>query len=247
MKDVFLKQFTKKCEFILKDNLICLLLIGSAKNRDNSPFSDIDLVAIVKRVDFEKMKEVRQLVRLTDHLLDLSFLSWDEISKDPNKFRLGSHGCYHLELVLKSSKVLYGKNILKEIKSPSMKNLKLSIFEKIAEYTWWTRRMFIESNRRRSIEDNYKLNTRLIKMIRDLLFLFGFSNISDAPKEKIIELIKSYPDLMTYKEIEILNSLADLNLAGNNAVNMSDEYFEDRFVIVNKIYKLAVEIFENNK
>jgi len=87
--NVFLKQLTLKLKNILMGNLVCLLLIGSVKNRDETAFSDIDLVAIIKDIDLDQMKQVRKLVRQTDQLIDLSFLCLEEIPLDPNKFRLG--------------------------------------------------------------------------------------------------------------------------------------------------------------
>mgnify|MGYP001607832094 CR=1 FL=1 len=242
--NIFLKQFTIKFEEILKGNLVCLLLIGSVKNQAETPFSDIDLVAIVKDIDFKQMRQVRKLIRQTSQLLDLSFLCLEEIPSDSNRFRLGSHGCYHLELILKKAKVLSGNNIFTKIKSPSKKALRLSVFEKIIEYTWWARRMFVESNRELLIENNYKINTRLIKMLRDLMFLSGLSNVSGTPKEIVDSFMEMYPSLLLPQENKILVSLADLDLAKENAYNTSDKYLEIRLVIVNKIHKCANKILK---
>lgn len=242
--NIFLKQITQKLEKILNGNLLCLLLIGSVKNKDETPFSDIDLVAIIKDIDFEQMKQIRKLIRQTDQLLDLSFLCLEEIPLDPNKFRLGSHGCYHLELILKKAKVLSGNNILTKIKSPSKKALHLSVFEKIVEYTWWARRIFVESNRGLSIENNYKINTRLIKMLRDLLFLSGLSDVSGPPKEIVNKFIETYPNLLLSGEKKILVSLANFDLAKKNAYNTKSNYMEIRFAIINKINKCANKILK---
>lgn len=158
--NIFLKQITQKLEKILNGNLLCLLLIGSVKNKDETPFSDIDLVAIIKDIDFEQ------------------------------------------------------------------------------------RRIFVESNRGLSIENNYKINTRLIKMLRDLLFLSGLSDVSGHPKEIVNKFIETYPNLLLSGEKKILVSLANFDLAKKNAYNTKSNYMEIRFAIINKINKCANKILK---
>ena len=150
-----------------------------------------------------------------------------------------------MELVLKRAKVLFGRNVLTKINSPSKKALRMSVFEKIVEYTWWARRIFIESNRGLSIDNNYKINTRLIKMSRDLLFLSGLTEISGTPKEIVNNFVELYPDLLLPEERKILIGLANLELARDNAYNTSDNYLETRFAIINKINKCANKILKH--
>lgn len=244
-KNYFLKHFTVKFKEILKTNLVCLLLIGSVKNKDENYFSDIDLVALIKYFDFEQIKRVRKLIRQTNKIVDLSVLCLEEISSNPDNFRIGSHGCHHLELVLKKARVLSGINVLNKISSPSKKAIETSVFEKIVEYAWWARRTFIESNRKLSIEDNYKVNNRLIKMIRDLLFLLESFDIMSTVKETIDRFMKICPDLLLPEEKEALLNLISFKLSKEKTFDMSDDYLETRLSIINKIYRYSIKTYEN--
>jgi hypothetical protein len=188
------------------------------------------------------MKKVRNLIRKSEKLLDISFLCFDEIPTDPNKFMIGTHGCYQLELVLKKSECLYGKNILLDFDKPEERNIRKSILDKIIQYTWWVRRMFIESNKERSMESNYQLNSRLIKMLRGLMYLSESYDIHVRAEKAINLFLKKYPRLLSKKENVELANLVNKNLISVNTANMSDEYLEIRFSIINKIHKVAIEL-----
>lgn len=242
--DSAIDNLVKDCKDIFGENLICILLIGSVQKEDSTPFSDIDLIAIIKTFQVDQMRRLRQLIRNSEKILDFSFLCRDEISTNPNEFRIGTHGCYQLELILKKAKCLYGKNILLDTDSPSNECLRRSILDKIIQYTWWARRMFVESNRERSLENNYQLNSRLIKMISDFIYLSGTLNIHLAA-DKVVEIfLNDNPTLLSNKEANALIDISKKELAKQNTSNMSDEYFEVRFSIVNKLHKAALELFK---
>ena len=236
-----LDWFTKKCEKAFGKNLICVLLLGSTQRADTTPFSDTDVVVICKTHILKDYYRLRNALRNSEGLLDCSVLYWDEIPDDPNQFHIGSHGCYQLELVLKKAQCIWGQNVLKTLPSPSPDNIRISILHKVIEYTWWARRMFIESNRERSLEDNYKLNSRLIKLVRDFLFLSGNSeSITCTVKNALDQLLKRPGRLFTKKERRALLDLGDQSLISENTSNMSDEYFLLRLSIINKIQRHTV-------
>jgi len=240
---ITLDQFINECQKIFKDNLACILLLGSVFRKDSNPFSDTDLIIILHTMDVEQVCKLRSVVRMLGMLIDCSILCMDEISKNPNDFRLGSHGCYQLELVLKKARCVWGTNILCGFPQPDISAIRRSIVEKIAEYTWWARRMFVESNRERSLEMNYKLNSRIVKMLRDFLYLKFHYNI-DAPVKKIItKFINEYDANLTHQEKQLLLSLADIKMIDKNISNLSDDYLLARYSLVNKIYKWTTELF----
>jgi len=240
--DNLVKGFVERCKEILNENLICILLLGSVQRGDNTPFSDVDLVAVIKKWDEDQLKMIRQLVRHSEQLLDFSFLCWDEISKDPVKFRIGTHGCYQLELVLKNAECLIGSNILLNLPSPDKEDIKLSILDKIGQYTWWARRLFVESNRERSMESNYQLNSRLVKMIRGVMYLFDLTDIHQDSTATIEKFLKNYSNLLSKNEKLTIRGLVHNELISKNTSNMSEKYLEVRLSILNKIHKEALKL-----
>ena len=107
--------------------------------------------------------------------------------------------------------------------------------------------MFVESNREKSIENNYQINNRLIKMVRGLMYLSDFSDIHTS-SEKIMRIfLDHYPRLLSNQEKQEMLSLVNRNLISRNTANISEEYFEIRFSIINKIHKTAVDLVYSNK
>lgn len=242
----FLKKFVESLEEIFKDDLMCVLLLGSVQKDDTTPFSDIDLVAIVRQYRLEELRAVRNLLRQSERLLDLSFLYWDEIPTDPNQFVIGTHGCYQLALILNKAKCLYGHNILLRLSMPTEENIRQSLIHKITQYTWWARRMFVESNRSRTIETNYQINSRLIKMIRGLLYISENFDIHSRANVVISRFIKKYSHILTLNEKILLKNLVDKSCLGENSANLSEEYLCLRISIINKIHKEAMNILIAN-
>lgn len=242
-----MKKLIDNLRKIFDSNLVCILLLGSVQKEDTTPFSDTDLVAIIRTLRMDQIRKIRQILRKSEVLLDLSFLCLNEIPTDPNKFKIGTHGCYQLELILKKAKCLYGKNILLKVGRPIEDNIRESLLDKIIQYTWWARRMFVESNRERSLGNNYQLNSRLIKIIRGLMYLSGVADIH-MPASRIIRLfLNKYHFLISKKERQEILNLINKKLISGNVANMGEEYFEVRFSIINKLHKAAVDLCYNKK
>jgi hypothetical protein len=233
-------------EKIFKENILCVLLLGSVQKDDTTPFSDIDLIAIIKEFDLSGITNTRNMIRQSEILVDLSFLCWNEIPKDPNKFSLGTHGCYQLGLVLKQANCLSGKNVLLDLGMPSEENIRQSLFQKIVQYTWWARRKFVESNRAFTLEDNYQINSRLIKMIRGLLYLNFNCDIHAKAEDAILRFAKEFSNNFSQKEKDIIFGLVSKSLIVKNTANLSEKYLSLRILLINKIHKLATESFYNS-
>lgn len=239
----FITRLVDSMEDIFSDNLICVLLLGSVQKNDTTPFSDIDLVSIIKEFDIKKMGLVRDLLKESERLVDLSFLCKDEISDSPELFALGTHGCYQLGLILNKAECIYGRNILLDINPPSKESIKRSLVQKIIQYTWWVRRMFVESNRERSLASNYQINSRLIKMIKGILYLAFSVNIHIEAKEAVDLFTEKCSFMLSEKEIIAILGIADKTKTASNSANMSEEYFETRFSVINKIHKEALKFY----
>jgi predicted nucleotidyltransferase len=237
-----LDRFIEDCRQIFEENLVCILLVGSVYRGDTTPFSDVDLILILKTMNSEQVTRLRTIVRSLEILIDCSILCADEIPADPNRFRLGSHGCYQLELVLKKARCVWGTNPLLVLPSPSRREIRKSIVDKITEYTWWVRRMFIESNKERSLKMNYQMNSRIVKMIRDILFLKQGTSIDDPTTTVISTFISEHKSQLTHSEKKALRGLGNVRKIGRNAADMSDTYFLVRYIIANKIYKWTMDL-----
>ncbi|HET8574673.1 MAG TPA: nucleotidyltransferase domain-containing protein [Candidatus Paceibacterota bacterium] len=237
-----LDWFIEQCQKVFSQNLKSILLLGSVQRGDTTPFSDTDLVIVIGTMNLVQVSQLRSVVRSLEILIDCSIICQDEIPTDPEKFRIGTHGCYQLELVLKHAKCVWGTNILLQFPTSGREALRRSVAEKVIEYTWWTRRLFIESNRDRSLELNYKLNSRIIKLIRDLLYLRHEKDLNDPTEIVVSMFITEYSHLLTNEE---KHALADLIYAPNisaNTSNLSENYFLIRCSIVNKIHKEVVHL-----
>lgn len=239
----FVRRLVGNLEGIFGDNFFCVLLLGSVQKGDTTPFSDIDLVAVIKEFDLDRIKDVRRMLRQSEVLIDLSFICWDEIPKNPNLFAMGTHGCYHLGLILNKAKCLSGRNVLLDLGMPSEDNIRQSLVQKIIQYTWWARRMFVESNRERSLESNYQLNSRLIKMIRGLLYLSNQFDIHSIAENAVNCFIEEYSDILSEEEISAVIGLVEKSSIGRNSANMSEEYFALRVSVINKIHREAIKLF----
>lgn len=230
---------TQQCEQTFGTNLMSVLLLGSSQRADTTPFSDIDVVVVVKTHDADQVADLRSKIRSSLGLIDCSILCEDEFPTNPNEFLLGTHGCYHMETVLKHATCLWGRNVFSSFPSPTQEELELSVRRKLAEYTWWMRRIYVESNRERTLGENYKLNGRLIKMVRDFLFLKGHTTSMTDPVLQVISMFLSRHDslFLDASEIQALTDLTDSSLVNIISANMSEEYLAVRYSIANKLYK----------
>lgn len=238
----YVRVLVENIECIFKKNLLCVLLLGSVQKGDTTPFSDIDLIAVIKEFNLDGLTQTRNLIRQSEVLVDLSFICWNELSQDPNKFSFGTHGCYQLGLILNKAKCLSGRNVLLELGMPEEENIRYSLLQKIIQYTWWMRRMFVESNRERSLKDNYQINSRLIKVIRGLLYLKKGYNIHATAENAVKDFVKIFFLYFSDDEKVVLSELADRKLIAKNTANMSENFFSIRLSLINKMHKIAIRL-----
>lgn len=233
---------SQQCEQTFGVNLTSVLLLGSVQRSDTTPFSDIDVVVVLKTHEASQVADLRSRIRSAHGLIDCSVLCEDEFPTNPDEFLLGTHGCYHMETVLKQATCLWGQNVFIAFPSPSKEELELSVRRKLAEYTWWTRRLYVESNRERTLGDNYKLNGRIIKMVRDFLFLNGHTTSMTDPVLQVISVFLSGYGItfLDTSEIQVLTDFTDPSLVNALSANMSEEYLFVRYSIVNKLYKYGL-------
>jgi len=236
-------KFVDACQAIFGDNLICVLLLGSAQRSDTTPFSDIDLVVVVGKVKTEDLVSLRDFVRSLDTLVDCSVLGVNEISEDPDLFRIGTHGCYQQDLVLRHAEAIWGDNFFADLPHPSTSVVRRSVLEKVVEYVWWVRRMFVESNRPRSFELNYQLNSRIVKIVRDVVYLATGSGIRTPTRTLWLNFTNlPFTERLSGENQAIACALLEPDQASVNASDLSEEFFEARCRLVNALYEFALEL-----
>ena len=80
-------------------------------------------------------------------------------------------------------------------------------------------------------------------MIRGILYLSNWFNVHSKAQEATNFFIDIYSDILSEKEKLVIRGLTDKALINQNSANMSEEYFEIRISIVNKIHKEATKMF----
>jgi len=239
-----LLNFTSRLKLALGEKMTGLLQIGSNANHDNTVFSDVDLILLGKDFSKNNWQSLRNTVRQVDFLIDIPVILSSQLPVNPDLFQMGTHGCYFV-IVLKGAKVIQGKNSFDTYPSPTNDAVRVSLFRKISEYSWMVRRAFVESNRDRSVYQNYQINSRLLKMVKDLLWLLDMSEPSHSlsSRETVDRLKQKAANLFTEKEWCLLELLSDPQYRNEFASNMSEQFLQKRVVIFEKTYEAAFLIF----
>lgn len=235
-------DFVTRTKEIFGQQLVSLLLLGSAQRHDTTPFSDIDFVLIVRRVHEKQVSKLRDYIRSMDILVDCSVIGLDEIPDDPDLFRVGTHGCYQAALVLKMADVLEGEDFFANRPEPSKEAVRRTVFEKVVEYVWWVRRMFVEANRPRTLELNYQLNSRIVKMVRDVLYLSEGWGITENPSSVVSAFADKHGGELSEAQVGLLFDLVNLDFIGLEAGDLSENYFHQRHRLVNDLYRIALRV-----
>ncbi len=227
----------------LGTKMVGLLHLGSHERQDETAFSDVDLILLVERFSMQDFQAIRGIFRNLDYLVDVPVIHHEQLPRNPDWFQNGTHGCYFLH-VLKNAEVLYGKNLFKDYPEPSEAAVRASVFRKIAEYTWAARRAFAESNRERSIYQNYQFSSRLLKMVKDVLWFAGFWDSYSFLSSQSISLLEEVnPNLLVGEEWETLKMISDSNTRNALAANMSEDFFVARMAILEKLYAYAIALY----
>jgi hypothetical protein len=231
----------------LDKKIIGLLHIGSNERQDDTAFSDIDLILLAEDFQIENLRTVREIVRNLEYLVDMPIIQRNQLPANPDLFQMGTHGCYFLQ-VLRKAQIIYGNNFLEDYPEPSAAAVQMSVFRKVAEYTWAARRIFVESNRERSTYQNYQLTSRLLKAAKDVLWLDGLHDTHLlTAAESVVSLKKSSPKLLSDYEWEVLKMISDPDIRNSLAANMSEDFLQIRMSVLDKIYNRAVILLEGRQ
>lgn len=224
---------------LLGPSLIGLLLIGSEERQDETVFSDVDLVLVGDQIALTDYGAMRELVRNLSYFVDLAVVLRRELPDAPESFQMGAQGCYFVP-VLKHARVLYGVNPFSGLGDPDPAMVHESIFRKVAEYALAMRRAYIESNRERTTAQNYQIISRLLKMVRDVLWLGGIFHVHERSEESVAALRLLRSDLLTADEWELLQQMANPRVRGMYVGDMSEDFFQRRIGVAEKLYGQAV-------
>lgn len=227
--------------------MIGLLHIGSHERQDDTAFSDIDLILLAENLAIQDLRAMREIIRNLDYLVDMPIIQREQLPTNPDLFQMGTHGCYFLS-VLKGAEIIYGDNFFKDYPEPNEFAVRTSVFRKVAEYTWAARRTFVESNRERSAYQNYQLNSRLLKTIKDVLWLAGLRDAhAFTAVNSIASLEAKIAGVIALEEWEILKTISDPDTRNSLTANMSEDFLEIRMAILEKLFARAVFLFEGRQ
>ena len=232
---------------ILDKKMIGLLHIGSHERQDDTAFSDVDLILLAQDFQIQDFRAVREIVRNLDYLVDMPVIQRGQLPANPDLFQMGTHGCYFLR-ILKSARIIYGNNFFENYPEPSVDAVRASVFRKIAEYAWAARRAFVESNRERSAYQNYQLTSRLLKAIKDVLWLGGSHSVHLLTAADSVALLEEgSSNLLSYHEWKTLRMISDPGIRNSLAANMSEDFLQVRMSVIEKLYNRAVILFEGRQ
>jgi len=130
-----LPELVNKIKALYKDNLIAVILFGSAASGDLSQFSDVDLLIILRKSSKNKRQRILEFYEkigyeFENHFLSPLILTQEELKKSYS-FYVG---------ILKNREVLYdNENIIKELTNIiDKKKQKKEIIEKeFKGVTYW--------------------------------------------------------------------------------------------------------------
>lgn len=237
-----ISKFAEQLARLLGSKMLGLLLIGSSENQDQTALSDVDLILLASNLNTAELRAIRDTVRNIDFLVDMPIIQQEELPTNPDLFQMGTHGCYFLA-VLKKAQVIYGANFFASYPEPTEAAVRASVFRKVAEYTWAARRMYIESNRERSIAQNYQLSSRMMKAVKDVLWLAGQSDVHGYTAVQSVAALRSNTELgLSAAEWLALDNISHPEIRNILAANMSEDFLQARIGILEKLYALAVSL-----
>lgn len=232
---------------VLGIKMIGLLHIGSNERHDETAFSDVDLILLVENFHIQDFRAVREIIRNLDYLVDMPVIQGDQLLANPDLFQMGTHGCYFLH-VLKSARTIHGANFFKDYPEPSITAVRTSVFRKVAEYAWAVRRAFVESNRERSTYQNYQITSRLLKTVKDVLWLSGsHTSHSLTAMESISSLEDIAFNLLSLEEWKIMKMISTPDFRNSLVANMSEDFLQVRVSVFEKLYAHAVFLLEGRQ
>lgn len=228
-----INDFVCACAEWKSNNLIGLLYFGGksipySKNK----YSDWDIVPIMKSFSVENSLAFRDITLRVEGKLDIPIVWMDQLSKNSTDFQLVSQGCWYL-YVLKRALVVYGVNPLEDYDDPPMEEIQKSLRRKIIEYCDFFHKSILE-NSTLSVGLKYKLVSRLLKSVQDLLwFKLGVWNPAKISAVYGLNQVKS--SILEDDEWEVLESVCNSSFIEKEVVSCDDKFIMRLFCIQNKI------------
>lgn len=157
---------TKLREISGVDNIVCILLFGSALHNNNP--RDIDIFVLFKKYQETDLKHLRDAMSGFD-IIDLH-IQWESLLHKLPELRFGNQGAY-FQQILARAKVLWGENVYKHSRARFSEFDKVDLRKKITEYFFRLDRMYVIHNSTKN-EVMY-LQKYVARICLDLLLLSG--------------------------------------------------------------------------
>lgn len=211
-----IEKLTKIISIYFSKNVAAIIQIGSFDRKASLPFSDLDLIFIIKKPSEKLNIFLKKLFKEYQKPIDPSSIYLYK-TKDP-RILFGTHGYYMIDH-LREGKVLFGRNpfIRKKL---LFRQIQQELLSKIKEYLYERKKWYLTKNTN-NIKEQYKLLHRLLKSILDLLIIDGTITNQESPHLDYHEIfrkaLQKYPwtkfIYLKFKKIREWKSLNEKELS----------------------------------
>lgn len=227
-------ELGNKLKEILKDDLICLAVYGSAASGDFYKTSDYNTIIVLKQITPVILKNMSKPIKNwcgNKNPLPIIF-TLEDIKRSTDVFPLE-----FLE-IKKHHKIIVGEDCLKRL-NVSFKNLRQEIERELKGIYLHLLRAFLQSEKTKDIKQilakSISSFTSLLKGVAILLKIKG----DFVKKTEVLEIISSKLKLNKELFFDILKLKSDLNAIPDNLINeIYFEYLKELKTVINKVDKI---------
>ncbi len=229
-----LQELGNKLKELLKDDLKCFAVYGSAATGDFYKTSDINTLIIFKNINPEILREISKPVKKwceNKNPLPIIFTE-EDLKRSTDVFPLE-----FLE-IKKHHKIITGDDCLKQLKI-SMKNLRQEIERELKAIYLHLLRAFLQTEKTKNLKEILaKSISSFVSLLKGIAILLKIKG-DLIKKTDAIETISSKLKLNKELFFDILKLKSDLNAIPDNLVNeIYFAYLKELKVVINKVDKL---------
>ncbi len=229
-----LQELGNKLKELIKDDLKCFAVYGSAATGDFYKTSDINTIIVLKNLNHEILRKISKPVKKWcgyKNPLPIIFTE-EDLKRSTDVFPLE-----FLE-IKKHHKIIIGDDYLKQLKI-STKNLRQEIERELKAIYLHLLRVFLQTEKIKKLKEILAKSifsfASLLKFVAMLLKIKG----DYIKRIDVIEAISSKLKLNKELFFDILKLKGDLNAIPDNLVNkIYFEYLKEIKVVINKVDKL---------
>ncbi len=232
--DKKIQQLGEKLKEILKDDLICFALYGSAASGDFYKTSDYNTLIVLKQISPEILKNISKPIKnwcANKNPLPVIF-TYEDLKRSTDVFPL------EFIEIKKHHKIIIGVDCLKKL-NISMKNLRQEIERELKSIYLHLLRAFLQYEKIKELKQilakSISSFSSLLKGVAILLNIKG----EFTKKTDVIEMVSSKLKLNKELFFDILKLKNDLNTINDSLINeIYFKYLNELKVVIDKVDKL---------